>query len=133
MDIAEKVSTRATCDRLRVGCVLVKENRIIATGYNGSISGEPHCDNVGHLMIERHCKRTIHAELNALLECARLGHACEGVTCYVTYHPCIDCFKALLQAGIRKIYYREIYRPEDLGVDLMHDIAERQGIVLEQV
>jgi len=133
MDIAEKVSTRATCDRLRVGCVLVKDNRMIASGYNGSISGEPHCDDAGHLMIEGHCKRTIHAELNALLECARLGHACNEAACYVTFHPCIDCFKSLLQAGVKEIYYREIYRPEDLGVDLMHDIAERQGVVLEQV
>ena len=75
MDIAEKASSLASCDRLKVGAVLVRDKRIIATGYNGSIAGEPHCDNAGHLMIEGHCKRTIHAEVNALLECARLGHS----------------------------------------------------------
>lgn len=109
MKIAEEVSTRATCDRLSVGCVLIKDNRIIATGFNGSISGHEHCDEVGHLMNEGGCKRTIHAELNALLQCARYGAATSGATAYVTHYPCPDCMKALNQAGIKKVYYKHFY------------------------
>jgi dCMP deaminase len=109
MDMAEMASTRATCDRLHVGCVLVKDNRVIATGYNGSISTHDHCDDVGHLMYEGGCKRTIHAEMNALLQCAKYGVATDGAIAYVTHYPCPDCMKALNQAGIRKVYYKHHY------------------------
>ncbi len=111
MEIANAVKTRSTCERLNVGCVLTKDNRIIATGYNGSISGHPHCDEdgIGHLMYENGCKRTIHAELNALLQCAKNGVATNGATAYVTHYPCPDCMKSLNQAGIKKVYYNEYY------------------------
>ena len=72
MDLAKMVATRGTCDRAYVGCVLVnKDNRIVSTGYNGSISGNPQCDEIGHTMRDGHCIATIHAEQNALLYCAR--------------------------------------------------------------
>lgn len=109
MDMAVKVSERATCDRLNVGCILVKNNRIIATGYNGSISGTDHCDDVGHLMYEGGCKRTIHAEMNALIQCAKYGVSCDGAIAYITDYPCPDCLKALNQAGIKKIIYKRYY------------------------
>jgi dCMP deaminase len=113
MDQSELVKERATCDRLHVGCVIVKDNRNVATGYNGSISGHAHCDEVGHLEIEENkkksCKRTIHAEMNALLQCAKYGISTDGATAYVTHYPCPDCMKALNQAGIITVYYKHYY------------------------
>jgi dCMP deaminase len=81
MDIAEKVSERGTCDRKKVGCILVQGNRVIATGYNGSMSKAEHCDDVGHLMVEGHCIRTVHAEINAIAQCAKYGTPSNGATC----------------------------------------------------
>jgi dCMP deaminase len=110
MDQAELVSSRGTCDRLFVGCVLVKDNRIIATGYNGSVSKTPHCDQVGHLMYEGGCKRTIHAEQNALLQCSKYGVATDGATAYCNHYPCPYCMQSLNQAGIKKIIYKHFYK-----------------------
>ena len=73
MKIANAVSERSTCDRAQVGCVLVLEKRILTTGFNGSPTGQPHCDEVGHLMVEGHCVRTIHAETNAIIQAALHG------------------------------------------------------------
>lgn len=106
------VSERGTCDRARVGCVLVKDNRIIASGYNGSPSGEPHCDDIGHLMKYNHCIRTVHAEENAILDCARRGVTTMGATAYVTHEPCIYCRKQLIQAGITRVIYLNPYPNE---------------------
>lgn len=79
MDLALNVATRSTCDRAFVGCVLVNsDNRIVSTGYNGAISGNPHCDEVGHTLRDGHCIATIHAEMNALLYCAKEGIAVKG-------------------------------------------------------
>lgn len=110
MSIAEQTAKRSSCDRLNVGCVLAKDNRIISTGYNGSIGGHKHCDDVGHLMVEGGCQRTIHAEHNAILQCARLGIPTEGATAYVTHYPCPHCMQVLNQAGIKTIYYKEYYK-----------------------
>ena len=109
MDIAKKVSERGTCDRKQVGCILVKDKRIIATGYNGSMSGADHCDEVGHLMEDGHCIRTVHAEINALAQCAKYGASCDGATCYCNTYPCWNCFKALVNAGVKAIYYSDSY------------------------
>lgn len=109
MQIAEDVSTRATCDRLKVGAVIVKDNRILTTGYNGSLPGTPHCEEVGHLLKDGHCVRTIHAEANAVLQAARFGIRIEGATCYCTFKPCLSCLKLLMGAGVAKIIYREVY------------------------
>ncbi|WP_372588403.1 deoxycytidylate deaminase [Priestia megaterium] len=110
LEQTELVATRSTCDRLSVGCLLVKDNRIIATGYNGSISGAPHCDDVGHLMYENGCKRTVHAEMNALLQCAKYGVSANGATAYCNHFPCPDCMKSLNQAGIKRIVYKHHYK-----------------------
>jgi dCMP deaminase len=107
MEIAYKVAERATCDRAHVGCVLVKDNRIIATGYNGSLSGQEHCCDSGCLIIDDHCENVLHAEANALMACAKYGISTNGCCCYVTHHPCFHCLKLLISAGISKIYYEE--------------------------
>lgn len=127
MDQVQLVKDRATCDRLHVGCILVKDNRLIATGYNGSISGTPHCDEVGHLMYEGGCKRTIHAEANALMQCARYGVASDQATAYVTDEPCPDCLKLLNQAGIKRIVYQNAY-PQRYENNFDHGIQIEQWI-----
>lgn len=110
MGVAEQVSTMATCGRLKVGCVLVKDKRIIATGFNGSISGHDHCDDVGHLYNdEGRCIRTVHAEQNAIIQCAKYGIPTDGAIAYVTHEPCEHCTKLLAQAGIKTVYFKERY------------------------
>lgn len=120
MNLAMTVSQRGTCDRAYVGCVIVnKENRIVSTGYNGSIKGNPHCDEIGHTMRGGHCIATIHAEMNALLYCAKEGISVNGCIAYVTHFPCLNCTKSLIQAGISKIYYNNAYRVDDYAKELL--------------
>jgi dCMP deaminase len=113
LNMAELVSTRATCDRAHVGCVLVKDKSVIGTGYNGSMVGMEHCDDVGHLMEEGHCVRTVHAEMNALVQAAKHGHATAGSTAYINTFPCWLCFKLLVNAGISRIVYSKEYRKDE--------------------
>lgn len=110
--IAKQAATRATCDRLHVGCVLVRDKCILATGYNGSVIGRPHCDDVGHEIIDGHCIRTVHAEANAVAQAARNGVSIEGATAYVTHKPCDKCWKLLQNAGVISIIYAEEYPPK---------------------
>ena len=110
MGIALSVSTRATCDRQHVGAVIARDKSILATGYNGSVRGLSHCDDVGHLMEEGHCVRTIHAEANALVQAARNGVRISGASIYVTTIPCWGCFRLIANAGIVEIYYGGMYR-----------------------
>ncbi|CCQ92953.1 Cytidine/deoxycytidylate deaminase family protein [[Clostridium] ultunense Esp] len=120
MQIAEIVATRSTCDRAEVGCLIVNDdNRIVSTGYNGSISGNPHCDDVGHTMRDGHCIATIHAEMNALLYCAKEGISVKDCKIYVTHFPCLNCTKALIQAGIKKFFYKHSYRIDDYAIELL--------------
>jgi len=114
-DIAELVSTRGTCDRKQVGAVIVKDKRILATGYNGSMPGSGHCDEEGHLMENNHCVRTLHAEVNAIAQCAKYGISCDGSTLYCNTLPCWNCFKAIVSAGIKEIYYNSDYCAELKG------------------
>ena len=112
MDIAKVVSTRSTCLRASVGAVIVKDNRILATGYNGSIPGDHHCSDVGCQMWEGHCVRTVHGETNALLDAARRGHAVDGASIYIykdrgSPNPCFRCQKHMRMAGIASVYTRE--------------------------
>jgi dCMP deaminase len=125
MKIAVQVATRATCDRKHVGALIVKDKHILATGYNGSISGMPHCDEVGHMMENEHCVATIHAEANAILQAARHGTAIDGSDIYITASPCWNCFKLIANAGIKRIFYGEFYRDHRI-----HDVAEQVGIEL---
>jgi dCMP deaminase len=109
LDIAFSVAERSTCDRAHVGAVLVRDKRILATGYNGSPAGLPHCDEVGHLMVDGHCVRTLHAEQNAIIQAALHGISSEGATAYVTHQPCLTCAKMLINAGIRRVVYSGNY------------------------
>ena len=112
MNIAREVSTRATCDRKHVGCVLVRDRNILSTGYNGSIKGMEHCDDIGHMMVDGHCVRTVHAEANAVALAAKNGVAINNSTAYVTALPCWYCFKLLANSGVIAMYYGDAYRPD---------------------
>ncbi len=103
LKLAMLVSERATCPRMHAGAVLVKNKRILATGYNGSIPGQPHCDDIGCMIVDNHCVRTIHAEMNAIIQCAIHGVSTQGATAYITNMPCTNCAKALIGAGIKEI------------------------------
>jgi dCMP deaminase len=128
MKIAHAVSERSTCDRAEVGCVLVLEKRILTTGFNGSPTGQAHCDESGHLMVDGHCVRTIHAETNAIIQAALHGVSTRGATCYVTHLPCINCTKALINAGITRIVYAVDYRKDPLAMSFL----EAAGIEVVQ-
>lgn len=110
MDVALTIATRSTCNRAHVGAALVKGKHIISTGYNGSIAGFDHCDDVGHLMVEGHCVRTVHAEANAVIQAAIHGVSTAGASCYVTHFPCINCTKILLNGRIARLVYLNDYR-----------------------
>lgn len=110
MNIAREVATRSTCERKHVGAVIVREKTILSTGYNGSIKGLPHCDEVGCEMVDGHCVRTTHAEANAIVQAAKNGIQINQSEIYVTASPCYDCFKLIANAGIKIIYYDEFYR-----------------------
>ena len=112
MNIAIEVATRSTCDRKHVGAIIVREKTILSTGYNGSIKGLAHCDEVGHEMVDGHCVRTTHAEANAIVQAAKNGVKIKDSEIYVTASPCYDCFKLIVNAGILKIFYLEFYRDE---------------------
>ncbi len=121
-DLAKLVSTRATCSRAQVGCVLVKDKRIIATGYNGALAGRKHCNHGNQDMLWihgsppppeylakkdlymidgiTHCLIAVHAELNAVADCARRGISCDGATMYITKKPCDNCLKLIYSSGI---------------------------------
>ena len=113
MKIAFAVSERSTCDRAFVGCVLVNDKQILTTGFNGSPAGQDHCDQVGHLLVDGHCIRTIHAETNAIIQAALHGISTRNATAYVTHLPCVNCTKALINAGTRRIVYSIAYRADN--------------------
>ncbi|AFT81321.1 competence protein ComE [Leuconostoc carnosum] len=123
------LSTRSTCTRLHVGAVIVKNNRIIASGYNGSVAGTPHCTEVGDLIVDGHCIRAVHAEQNALMQAAQMGIVVNGATVYVTDVPCIHCTKLLLQAGVTKINFMRNYRNDPFAEELL----SRKNVPLQQV
>ena len=112
MNIAKEVSTRSTCDRKHVGAVIVRDKTILSTGYNGSIKGLKHCDEIGHEMVDGHCVRTTHAEANAIVQSAKNGVSINNSEIYVTASPCYNCFKLIANSGIKTIYYDEFYRDE---------------------
>ncbi len=115
MSIAEQVATRSTCDRKNVGAVIVRDKVILSTGYNGSLRGAPHCDDVGHDMENGHCVRTMHAEANAVAQAAKNGVNINHSEIYVTASPCLNCFKLIANSGIGTIYYKEFYRDERIS------------------
>ncbi|MFB9761769.1 MULTISPECIES: ComE operon protein 2 [Bacillaceae] len=112
------LSLRSTCTRLAVGATIVRDKRIIAGGYNGSIAGGVHCADEGCYVIDNHCVRTVHAEVNALLQCAKFGAKTEGAEMYVTHFPCLHCCKAIIQSGITAVYYAQEYKNHPYAVEL---------------
>jgi dCMP deaminase len=127
MDICKLVATRSTCMRRAVGAVIVRDKRILATGYNGAPSGLQHCPPEGGLhdwplgcMRAGHCIRSLHAEQNALLQAAKIGIACEGSTIYVTCQPCNNCAKMIINAGIIRVIYEGDY-PDDFSLELFRE------------
>lgn len=103
LKLAMLASERATCPRMHCGCVIVKKKHVVATGYNGSLPGLEHCEDVGCLIVDNHCIRTNHAEMNALMQAAKNGVSVSGGTAYVTNMPCTTCAKALIGAGIKRV------------------------------
>lgn len=123
------LALRSTCTRLTVGATIVRDKRIIAGGYNGSIAGGTHCIDDGCYVIDHHCVRTIHAEMNAILQCAKFGVPTEGAEIYVTHFPCLQCCKSLIQAGIKAVYYAENYKNHPYAVELF----AQAGVKVKQV
>lgn len=103
LKLAMLASERATCPRMHCGCVLVKDKVVLATGYNGSLPKTPHCTDAGCLVVDGHCVRTNHAEINAICQAARQGVHLAGATAYVTNMPCTACSKALIAAGVVRV------------------------------
>ncbi|MEM5811889.1 MAG: cytidine/deoxycytidylate deaminase family protein [Candidatus Aenigmatarchaeota archaeon] len=112
MEIAKVVAKRSTCKRAAVGAVIVKDKRILTTGYAGAPKGMPHCLDVGCLIksivkengkTEEHCLRTVHAEMNAIIQAALHGVSTDGATIYTTHFPCYNCAKVIINAGIKRI------------------------------
>jgi dCMP deaminase len=137
--MAELARSRATCPRRRVGAVLVRpEQRIlVSSGYNGAVRGAPHCDEEGCLLVDGHCVRAVHAEMNALLQCAVNGVSSWGTHMYSTDFPCVHCAKAIVQAGIVRLVYLSAYPDEHSatilragGVELYRAVREGEHHVL---
>lgn len=115
------LALRSTCTRLMVGATIVREKRIIAGGYNGSVSGSVHCIEDGCYVIDNHCVRTVHAEANALLQCAKFGVPTENAEMYVTHFPCLQCTKQIIQSGISALYYANDYRNHEYAIQLFKE------------
>ncbi len=136
MSIAKLVAERATCNRAKIGAVIVRDRNIIATGYNGSPAGLPHCTEVGCLIyesknpngeVEENCFRTIHAEINAITQAAKHGTSIDAAEIYITASPCYHCLKTLINCGIKKFFYAMPYKMHNVeelvrlsGVELIH-------------
>ena len=128
LKLAMLASERATCPRMHCGCVLVKDRYVLSTGYNGSLPGADHCEDVGCLVVDGHCVRTNHAEMNAICQAARHGVSVDGATAYVTNMPCTTCAKALAAAGIRRVVVFSDYHST-----LAERFFEESGVVLDRL
>lgn len=114
-DFALLTSKRSPCKRLKVGCVLVKDNRVIATGYNGFLPGASHTS----IVKDNHEMATVHSEQNAIADCSKRGVSTLGSTAYITHYPCINCFKIIVASGIYEIKYIDDYKNDPL-VELLN-------------
>ena len=125
MSIAYLASMRSPCERLHVGCAIVRDNRLISMGYNGFIAGAPHISRVR----DNHEQAIIHSEVNAIVDCARRGVSLDRAKIYVTHYPCINCFRSIAGSGIREIIYSEDYRNDPLILE----IASEANILIRQL
>lgn len=119
MKVATLASVRSPCERLKVGCVLVKNNRLISMGYNGFLAGTDHRSIVRW----GHEQATIHAEINAITDAAKRGVSIDDTVAYITHYPCINCFKALASSGVKKIYYQVDYKNDPILEELGYGIS----------
>jgi dCMP deaminase len=136
MEIADTVSKRATCDRGKSGCVIVREKQILVTGYVGAPRGLPHCDEAGHLMkqvvheddsVTNHCVRTVHAEQNAICQAARLGISLDKATLYCRMTPCRTCAMMIINCGIERVVCEKKYHAGSESEKMFYDA----GVILE--
>lgn len=147
MELANAVSKRATCDRGRSGCVIVKDRQILVTGYVGSPKGLEHCDDIGHFFkkvyhadgeVTQHCVRTVHAEQNAICQAAKLGIALDGSTLYCRMTPCRTCAMLIINCGIKRVVCEKKYHAgseseemfKEVGVELIYfsnDVEQYAG------
>lgn len=142
LKMVDVVGSRSTCDRGRPGCIIVKDRRVLATGYAGSPIGQPHCDDVGHEMqkaidengnISEHCVRTLHAEVNALCQAAKNGISIEGATLYIKFTPCYTCAKMVINAGIHRVVSKVKYHAGDKTVKLFRKAKVKLEIIEDKI
>jgi dCMP deaminase len=125
MSIALLASQRSPCERLQVGSVIVKNNRLISMGYNGYIPGAPHISRVK----DNHEQSIIHSEINAITDCAKRGASLENGKIYVTHYPCINCFRSIAACGIKEIMYLNEYKNDPI----IQDLANDAGIIIKRL
>jgi dCMP deaminase len=137
LTITRQVAERSTCLRAQVGAVIVRDKNILATGYNGSPAGLPHCLDVGCLVyrsttpageVEENCFRCIHAEINAIAQAAKNGAGIRDADIYITHTPCIHCFKVLINTGIKRIFYEKPYK-----LHTIEDLLPFTDVTLQQI
>lgn len=121
ISMAFLISSRSACERLHVGCVLVKDTRVISVGYNGFLPGAPHISRV----VDGHEQSTVHAEQNCIADCAKRGVGVAGATAFVTHYPCVNCAKVLAAAGVTCIKFYHDYKNSDVVRDLLGEAGVR--------
>lgn len=132
LEIAKVVAKRSTCDRANVGAVIARNKVILSTGYNGAPRGLPHCDDVGHEIVDGHCIRTAHAEANAIAQAAKNGTPIDGASIYLTISPCYDCFKIMVNAGIKEVVYGNFYMSRYEASKAVLTLAKKAGVKLTE-
>ena len=142
LDLCEAVSKRATCDRGRSGCVIVKDKRIMTTGYVGSPAGLPHCDEAGHDMrkvfdsndnVTQHCVRTLHAEQNAIIQAARFGIPLEGATLFCKMTPCRTCAMMIINSGIKRVVCEKHYHADKDTIEMFKQAGVELAVMNDEV
>lgn len=142
LGVTQEVAKRATCDRGRSGCIIVKDRRILATGYVGSPIGLTHCDEKGHMLrdviasngsLSKHCIRTIHAEQNAICQAARFGISLEEATLYCTMEPCFTCAKMIVNCGIKRVVCGKKYHAGDQTRSLFKKAKVKLEVISSKV
>lgn len=143
LSLLESLGSRGTCDRGRSGSVIVSPgNTILATGYVGSPPGQPHCDQVGHMMktvsdeegnSSQHCVRTLHAEENAILQCAKDGIRLEGATIYCKMVPCYNCTMRIVRVGVKRVVAQKRYHADKSSLELFKNASIELFIVDDKI
>jgi dCMP deaminase len=142
MNIAREIGKRGTCDRGRCGAVIVKNKRILTTGYAGAPAGLEHCDEAGHLFMKQidedghtseHCVRTTHAEQNAIVQAALHGVSTDGATLYIKFEPCLNCTKMIINAGIKRVVCEKKYHAGKLSREFLKKTGVELVVLSDEV